>query len=154
MGIIQLAYMAYVSLAVQRAALAIAQEASLTGDRTVRDFRSKLTYSLAPLASLNPKTLASIPACQCSCQESFDKKNITVQIRYPMPIWVPLMGRIFGEPLVPHLDSSLAKGGLDLQTAAKFFGIPTSDFSSLGPRLPFYCWITFNASTHNEGYPN
>jgi hypothetical protein len=152
MGIVQLSYMAYVSLAVQRAALAIAQDASLTGDRAVRNFRSKLNYSLAPLISLSPKTLASISACQCACRESFDKKNITVQIRYPMPIWVPLMGRIFGESLAPHFDSHFSKGGSDLQMASKFFGIPTPDFSLHGLRIPFYCWITFNASAHNEGY--
>jgi hypothetical protein len=146
--------MAYVSLAVQRAALAIAQDASLTGDRALRNFRSKLNYSLAPLVSLSPKTLASITACQCTCQESFDKKNINVQIRYPMPIWVPLMGRIFGESLGPTFDSHLYRSGPDLQIASKFFGIPIPDFSSQGLRLPFYCWITFNTSTYNEGYVN
>ncbi len=153
-GVIQVAYMAFVALAVQRAALAIAREASLTGDRTIKEFRSKLVYSLAPLSSLSPKTMASVAACQCVCQESYDKKKIFVQIRYPMPIWVPLVGRLFGEELVPNFDSNFSRGGVDIQRAARIFGIPIPDFSSKQPRLPFYCWINFNASTYNEGFFN
>src|SRR5579863_6687134 len=74
--VIQFSYFAYVSLAVQRAALAIARKASLSGVADQTAFKAHLAISLLPLANLNQKTLLTILEAKFQAFPSQDKKQI------------------------------------------------------------------------------
>jgi hypothetical protein len=153
-AIIQLAYMGFVSFAVQRAAIAVARESSLTGNRGQADFYPKLIFALAPLGSLNRTTFACIAASRCQISESNDKKMVVARLHYPMPIWVPLVGRIFGEKIIPSgqiIPTGIAK---DLEIAASLFGVSIPHLSFDGVHLPYFRWMIFEASVYNEGYPS
>jgi hypothetical protein len=151
-GIIQLAYMGFVSFAVQRAAMSVAREASLTGNRNTTDFYSKLIFALAPLGSLNRATFASIAACRCQIIESSDKKILTARLLYPMPIWVPLVGRVLGEPIIPALQGLPDGITGNLRRIAALFGVSLPSLSFDGIRLPYFRWMVFETSVYNEGY--
>jgi hypothetical protein len=153
-AVIQMAYMGYVALAVQRAALAAAQERSLTGPWGGTDINFKLAYALSPLASFNQATLACVSQSQYSCSISPDQKKVTIQVRYPMPIWVPLADRIFGQPLASSVDSNSTEMGLAIKEAFKLSGKPEPDLSFQADRFPHVFWITFESGTYNEGFTN
>jgi hypothetical protein len=152
-GIIQLAYMGFVSFAVQRASIAIAHEASLTGNRNSTDFYSKLIFALAPLGSLNRASFVCIAASRCQITESSDKKMVTARLHFPMPIWVPLVGRIFGEEIIPSFQIIPNNVAKNIECAASLFGISTPSLSFDGVHLPYFRWMIFEASVYNEGYP-
>jgi len=152
-GIIQLAYMGFVSFAVQRAAFAVAQESSLTGSQNSSDFYSKLIFALSPLGSLNRATFACIAASRCQITTSDVQKKVTARLYYPMPIWVPLVGRIFGEKIIPSTRFNSNGVTKDIEIAASLFGVSLPNFSFDGVHFPFCRWMIFEASTYNEGYP-
>lgn len=143
-GIIQIAYMAYASLAVQRATLSIAKSSARS---QIYDPHFQLFYSLVPLEALNKSTLATVLSTQCTIQS--DGSKIHVEVKYPMPIWVPLVGRWMGEPL----PSSQFTGILGLDMVEKIFlfcGKTPPDLSFLGFTPPYVHWVTFTADTTDE----
>lgn len=150
-AIIQLSYMAYASFAVQRAALAVARMASLSGIDNSTTFQTQLAISLVPLSNLNQKTLLTVLESDCKVNESPDKKKIVVQVRYPMPIWVPVVGNVFGETLVPSADYNNSPAGQAIKTIFSMLKRPIPDLSFKGVRLPVY-WINFEAATFDEAY--
>jgi hypothetical protein len=153
-AVIQLAYMSYVSLAVQRAALAVARTATLSGTDNSKTFKTQLAISLFPLSNLNSKTLLTILASKISVTVSRDKKNVIAQVRYPMPIWVPMVSRIFGEPLVPSFDYNNSPEGQAIQKIFQLFNQPAPNLSFQGVSLPV-CWVKYEETTFNEAYrPN
>ena len=144
-GIIQIAYLAYASLAVQRATISIADSAART--RSIYDPRFQLFYSLIPLEALSKSTLATVLSTQCAIQSSGPK--IHVEVKYPMPIWVPLVGRFIGEPLSP--SQFMNNPGLDLvEKIFRFCGKTPPDLSFLGFTPPYVHWITFTADATDE----
>ena len=150
-GIIQLVYTSYVALTVQHAAFVLAHESSLTGERSGPDLDAKLAYALLPLVFLNKITLASIENCTYTCRMSDGFTKITASINYPMPIWVPGMGKILGEPLALPSNLNSTPMGQAIQTAAQSTGRTAPNASFDNNDLPWFRWIQFQASTHNEG---
>jgi Flp pilus assembly protein TadG len=152
-SVIQFAYMAYVSLAVQRSALAIARKASLqTPEDNSNAFKSQLALSLLPIANLNSKTLLTILETHYDISYSPDRQKVTATVHYPMPIWVPMVRTIFGDTLVPSTNYQNTPEGLAIRTAFSLFNIPQPDLSFEGVRLPVH-WVTFQEATFNEGEP-
>ena len=150
-AIIQLAYMSYVSLAVQRAALAVAREASLAGTDQSTFFKTKAVLSLMPIANLSQRTLLTILASRCSVRISSDQKQVIAQVRYPMPIWVPLVRDIFGETLVPSADYNNDPAGQSVKTLFQILGRDPPDLSFSGVHLPVV-WFKYQETTFNEAY--
>src|SRR5579871_4302 len=150
-AIIQISYMAYVSFAVQRAALAVARTASLSGLDNQALFQTQLAVSLMPIANLNRKTLLTVLASDCKVSVSPDGQKITAQVRYPMPIWVPLADKVLGETLVPTADYNSTAAGQAIKAIFKMLNLnPSPDLSFSGVHLPV-CWISYQATTFNEG---
>lgn len=150
-AIIQLVYMSYVSFAVQRAALAVARDASLGGMDQTAAFRTKAVLSLMPIANLSRKTLLTVLASQCSVAVSADQKQITAKVRYPMPIWVPLASNVFGQTLVPPVDYNQDRAGQAVRDLFLILGKKPPDLSFEGVHLPVV-WITYQESTFNEAF--
>ena len=150
-AIIQLSYMAYVSLAVQRSALAVARDATLTGWENSISFKSQLAISLLPLANLNPKILSTILASDYDLNYSPDQKAVVVQVKYPMPIWVPLVRNVIGENLESTQDFNQTAEGQAIKNAFELLGKPAPDLNFQNERLPVF-WVTYQETTFNEGY--
>jgi hypothetical protein len=150
---IQLAYTAYVAFSVQRAALSAAREISLTGPGDEESLYFKVGYALAPLASLHPAALIGISRAQCAYSFSPDRKKVLVQVRYPMPIWVPMAGKILGVPFPsgPSADSPAARA---LRKAFLLLGKAAPNFGSEAATPAYVRWMTFQASAVNEGFTN
>jgi hypothetical protein len=145
--VIQLAYLAYVQLAVQRASLAIAREASCSNNPASYDPSFQLGYCLSTLGSLNKAALATVLATKCSI--STDGTRVHVLISYPMPIWVPLAGNIFGQKL--SLDSpGVMPMESSLQNAFKILGKPVPNFSFGNFNVPYIRYITYSADAVDE----
>jgi hypothetical protein len=146
-GIIQLAYTAYVSFAVQRAAYSIAREASSSGSPENYDPYFQLFYCLYPIGQLHHATLGTLLATTCSITS--DDDGVHVRIVYPMPIWVPMVGKIFGEKL--QLSASdLGPLTNDLQQVSQILGKPLPDLSFTGAALPYVHLMTFTADGFDE----
>lgn len=150
-GIIQLAYMAYVSLAVQRAALAVARSTSLSNPYNVLSFKTQMVVSLLPIASLNRQTLFTILDSECDVKLSDDQKTVTARVRYPMPVWVPLVGKAFGETLAPAHDYNDTPEGKAVKAIFQMLNKTPPDLSFGGAQVPVI-WINYEESTFNEGY--
>lgn len=150
-AIIQLAYMAYVSLAVQRSALAVARDATLTGQEYSISFKSQLAISLLPLTNLNPRILSTILASDYALNYSPDRKTVAVQVKYPMPIWVPLIRNVIGENLESTQDYNQTTEGQAIKKAFELLGKPAPDLNFQKERLPVF-WVTCQETTFNEGY--
>ncbi len=148
---IQVSYMAYASFAVQRSALAIARMASLGGISNSTVFKTQLAIALLPISNLSQKALFTILASDCKVNESTNKQTINVQVRYPMPIWVPWVGKVFGQTLVPAADYNNSPAGQAIKDIFNMLRMPVPDLSFNGVRLPVY-WIHFEATTFNEAY--
>jgi hypothetical protein len=151
-GIIQTAYTAYTYFAVQRAALAIARTASLSGTLETKDdktFQFQLGVSLLPLVRLNAFMLPAIAASQYDLAYSSDFREVIAQVRYPMPILVPLAGKLFGTRLQPPSGASLRQTLDATGHIASLLNVPVPR-SPLA--LPPIVWITCQAATYNEGY--
>jgi len=150
-ALIQATYFAFACFAVQRAALAAARHASRsdgTGGWWDQP-RAQVDLSLAPLLSLNWKAqTASILATKVGQVAS--PIGVTVKVRYPMPIWVPLAGRWFGKPLVPVLDLKNNEAARILRLACQFLGRSAPDLSFDGIRLPYYRMLEFEATAVDE----
>jgi hypothetical protein len=146
-GIIQIAYTAYVSFAVQRAAYSISREAAASDDPVTYNPYYQLAYCLAPLGQLNHVTLATILATKCEI--TADDDQVHVQIIYPMPIWVPLVGKIFGEKL--NLNPiGMVPLGPTLQQVFQIIGKPIPDIAFNNLNLPFVHLMVFSADAVNE----
>lgn len=151
-AIMQTAYIAFVSLALQRAALAVAHEASLTGSRDPKDLQDQVLLSLAPLPSLHRATLMGILACECSVRTSADGRSVTARIHYPMPLWVPLAGPLFGERLSAALLSRDRSGPTpQLRRFLILLGLSLPELTGSASRLPYIHWMDFTATDFNEG---
>lgn len=150
-AIIQMAYMAYVSFAVQRAALALARTASLEGKNNLVAFKTQLVISLLPIANLNPQILLTILSSSYNITTSSDQTNITTQVSYPMPIWVPLVGKVFGDQLESSTNYNNTPDGQAIKTTLKLLNLNPPDLSFQGVHFPVH-WITYEATTFNEAY--
>ncbi len=150
-GIIQLSYMAYVSLAVQRAALAVARNASLSGRDNSLAFKTQLVISLFPITNLSSKTLSTILASDYKITFSSDYQEITAQVRYPMPIWVPLVQNFLGEDLASPGDTDQTSEGEAIIAVYRFLGKTPPDLSFQGLHQPVV-WLNYQVTTFNEGY--
>src|SRR5579859_5748713 len=148
-AIIQLAYMSYAALAVQRAALSVARDAALDGQGDPKAMKARLTLSLLPLTHLNEKILLTVLASEFKTMVSEDRKQITVQVRYPMPIWVPMVRNMIGESLAPSTDYNNSPEGDAVKTIFQMLDKAPPDLSFKGVRLPVI-WMKCEATTFNE----
>jgi hypothetical protein len=149
--IIQFSYLAYVSLAVQRAALAIARKASLSGVSDQTAFKAHLAISLLPIANLSQKTLLTILETKFHAFKSQDGKQMVARVSYPMPIWVPLARNVFGTDLIASSDYNESPEGQAIKSVFALMGKPEPNLSFQGEHFPVR-WITYEESTFNEGY--
>jgi hypothetical protein len=150
-AIVQLAYMAYVSFAVQRAALAVARTASLSGPNNSAAFKTQLIVSLLPIVQLNQKTLLTVLSSDCETTVSPDYQQITTLVRYPMPVWVPLVGNVFGEPVDSSTDYNQTPEGQTVKEIFQLLDKTPPNLSFQGVRMPVV-WISYEATTFNEAY--
>jgi len=150
-GILQLTYMAYVSFAIQKAALAIARTASLGSNNDKASFKTQLAISLLPEVNLSQKTLLTILASECEITTSSDKQRVTAQVHYPMPIWVPLAKNMFGSPLIASVNYNNTSEGKTIKNMFQIFGVKMPDLSFKGVQLAVV-WMTYEATTFNESY--
>ncbi len=146
-GIIQFAYSAYVAFAVQRAAYAIAREAAACPNPKTFNPYFQLVYCLAPLGQLNNATLATALATKCDI--SVEDDSVQVRLFYPMPIWVPMVGKLFGEKLQLN-PSNLGPVDSDLKSAFQLIGKPLPELSLQSLTLPYVHFIAFSATTPEE----
>ena len=151
--IIQFSYIAYVSLAVQRAAFAIARKASLSGGVDQAAFQTQLTISLLPIASLNQKTLLTILETKIKIFPSSDKRQMVARVSYPMPLWVPFARNVFGEELRSSANYNEAPEGQTIKSVYSLLGKPEPNLSFEGVQFPIR-WITYEESTFNEAFTN
>jgi hypothetical protein len=148
-AIIQLAYIAYASLAVQRATLSIAKDAARSNGILPYDPEFQLLYSLAPLGSLNNQTLATVMATQCIIDRN--QESVHVEVKYPMPIWVPMLGNLIGQPLPPSHSTNLPAFEM-LKTIFKLLGKTSPNLLLSNSTPPFVHWVTFSADAIDENF--
>jgi hypothetical protein len=146
-AIIQLAYMAYVSFAVQRAALSIARGAARSEAPYLYEPHFQLLYCLGPLATLNKTTLATALAADCSVDT--DGSKVFVNVKYPMPIWVPWVGKVIGVPFSASFFKENSKG-MVIGAILKFLGLDPQTLSTPGIHFPDVFWMTFTAECVDE----
>lgn len=146
-GIIQLAYSVYVAFAVQRAAYAIAREAAASTDPISFNPYFQLVYCLAPLGQLNSSTLATALATKCDI--SVEDETVKVRLLYPMPIWVPMIDKLFGEKLQLN-PSNLGAADSSLKSAFQIIGKTPPELSLQGLTLPYVRFMAFSATTPEE----
>jgi len=149
--IIQFSYIAYVSLAVQRAALAIARKASLSGDADQTAFKAQLAIALLPIANLNQKTLLTILETKYLTFLSQDRKQRIARVSYPMPIWIPLVRNVFGEDLISSSNYKNSPEGQAIKGVFSLMNKPEPNLSFESVHLSVR-WITYEETTFNEGY--
>ena len=148
-AIVQLAYMSYAALAVQRGALSVARDVALDGQDDPKAVKARLILSLLPLAQLNQKTLLTVLESKCESKISGDRKQITVQVHYPMPIWVPMVRNIIGESLVPSADYNNSPEGEAVKAIFQMLDKTPPNLSFKGARFPVV-WMKCEATTFNE----
>lgn len=149
-GLIQAAYGALVCFAVQRSALAAARHAARF-DGTGGAFgspRFQAYAALVPLASLHRSNL--LAACLTQVDIQNNGFRVTAIVRYPMPLWVPMAGRLLGQSLIPPLDLQEYASVRWLRQAFRLAGKTPPDFSWEGVRLPFFRIIAFRAVAFRE----
>ena len=145
--VIQLAYCAYASFALQRATLAIARDAASSDSPSSYNPYFQLVYCLAPLGKLNRQALATVLATKCDINT--DGNVVHVQLIYPMPIWIPGVGKIFGQKL--SLNSvQTSPMTSSLQMAFQILGKPLPNLSFTGLNLPYVHLSSFSTSTVDE----
>jgi len=147
--VLQVLYTAFAALAVQRTSYALARESSLTGKVSGTVFMVRLYAAMGPLAFLSRTSLVSVAATTFECRPSTDGAEMRVLVRYPMPIWVPLAGKVFGEKMGPEVGPSKDLFGVweRLERAGLRFPDPWREEG----RLPYFRWMNFEAVVHNEG---
>lgn len=153
-SMLQAFYLGLTALALQRAAQSAAREASLSSDAAVDPARgprvvAQKLMALGPLASLNGKAVW-VCAALSSCTIEHDRLTVTARIRYPMPLTVPLAGRVFGEPLMEGSDGTLRRELEAARGILRLAGIEIPCAIEAGSlRLPVR-WMTFSATCFNE----
>jgi hypothetical protein len=153
-GVLQLFYSAFVSFAIQRAAFSIAQEAATSMSFSNFDPRFQIVYALFPLEKINSATLNYALATQCNIKQV--KKTIQVNVLYPMPIWVPVMGNLIGQNFANAGSATLIPASITnlLQT----IGINLPNLNS-GTNNTKVLWINYSAEcldenvVSNQAYP-
>jgi hypothetical protein len=151
--IIQSAYLGLTALALQRAAMAGAREIGLTGIQNDQNIRLKIAVSLAPLAYLSQAAFIGILNCRYESNAAFHPREIRFSLHYPMPIWVPIAGKLLGGPL-PAAPPGFGNGMTpSLREVFKTAGITRLNLRDTHRGLPCVRWLTFEATFHNEGFP-
>jgi len=147
-GIIQLFYCGFVSLAIQKATNAIAQQASASGDAADFEPHFQIITALFPIEKLNASTLIYAISCKCDIQEQ--NHIIKAVVSYPMPIWMPIIGNVFGQPLNNTAGSLLGLSN-DLLSFLGTIGLKLPSFN-LPQNTPNVIWFTFEARCLDENF--
>lgn len=147
-ALIQIAYTTLAAFTVQRAAFAIAHEAAASDDPKSYNPYFQLAYCLAPLGQINSTTMATVLATHCDISVD-DADYVHVQVSYPMPIWVPLAGKIFGQPFQV---SSALRSPMEstLEYVFEALGKPKPDFSFKQFSFPNVQILSFSAEALDE----
>lgn len=153
-SILQLAYLGLSAMAVQRAANAIAREASFSAgdeDQAQDRLRGLLqrTLALTPLSALDRERSWVCAAC-AQVGITRDRTSVTVTVRYPMPIWVPGVQHIFGQSLIPPGTSRIPEDGGIVSKILSLFSVPVAPVSAGTPRRLSVRWLTFSATVFDE----
>jgi len=148
-SILQLSYLGYASMALQKAAFSLVRDVARTGDGSGPALQARLLAALSPLAALNRTCWASVVATRYEKEISLDGSEATIHLHYPMPIWVPLAGRFLGEPFPvrPGQDP----GTQEAQRILRRLGIPFPPVLTADFRAPNIRWLTYTATAQNEG---
>jgi hypothetical protein len=152
-ALIQFSYMAFASLAVQKAAMAVARSASLSIDRESDQsfYKTQLALSLEPLSRLSNRALLTVLASRITVTVSPDRQWVTAHVHYPMPIWVPMVGPVFGKSLESSASDDSSPGAQAVRTAFQRLGLSSPNLGSHGRHL-WVCWIDYAGTVFNEGY--
>lgn len=152
--ILQVTTLGLSCLAVQRAAMAVAREASLSGDAVmdphagIRATAQKL-IALGPLTRLNGKA-AWLCAAFSTCEVTHDRTTVTATVRYPMPLVMPLAGKVLGVSLDPGPAPPLSGNPDTLGFLLHCAGMTLPDWNALPRRRIPVRWIVFTARCFNE----
>jgi hypothetical protein len=148
-ALIQVAYTAFAAFALQRAAFAIVRDAAASDDPKTYNPYFQLAYCLAPLGQINSTTLATVLATHCDITVD-DEDYVHARLSYPMPIWVPLVGKIFGHSF--QVSSALRSPMEEtLEYVFEALGKPKPDLSFKQLTFPNVQTLSFNAAALNEG---
>lgn len=145
---IQLALLGLSSLAVQRAVLATARDAA-RGDTTQDGFPAQKWLSLSPLTALNGKSVWICIAAS-RCEISYERTRVTATLHFPMPLQIPLAGRLFGENLFPIPSNSSGQIPIVILTILRSIGAPIDTLSSRSRKIPYVRWLVRSATVFNE----
>ena len=145
-GIIQLFYSAFIFFAVQKATHAIAQQAAASAAPTLFEPHFQIITALSPLEKLNSSTLLYALASKCAIQEQNNRVFATVS--YPMPIWVPLLGKVIGQPF-DSSKSSILSIATNITNLLPTLGLALPGFSTPSNSINII-WITFQADCLDE----
>jgi hypothetical protein len=148
-GILQLTYMASVAFALQRSAFDLARQAAITGTREGPELRSRLWSHLAPLGTLAPEAAVAIAASEFECRDSADGSWVTARVRYPMPLWVPGLGSVFGRPFTPPPHPPGRREAWERFSRTASFPLPSLPLVR-DRRFPVR-WMTAESTVHHEG---
>ncbi len=152
--ILQVTTLGLSCLAVQRAAMAVAREASLSGDAVeephagIRAIAQKL-IALGPLTRLNGNA-TWLCAAFSSCEVVHDRTMVTATVRYPMPLVMPLAGKVLGESLDPGRMPPLPGDSDTLAFLLRCAGMTLPEWSALPRRRLPVRWLRFTARCFNE----
>ncbi len=138
-------YTAFAAFSVQRAAFAIAREAAASSDPNSYNPYFQLAYCLSPLSQISPTTMATVLSTRCGITYNSDTDDyVQVSVTYPMPIWIPLAGKIFGQPFQV---SSALRSPMEstLEFVFESLGKPKPDFSFKQFSFPHVQMLTFKA---------
>ncbi|HTA76424.1 MAG TPA: TadE/TadG family type IV pilus assembly protein [bacterium] len=143
-GIIQLFYIAYVLLAVQRATHAIAQQAAASDNPDSFLPQFQIIEALLPLEQLSSATLSCALSSKCDIHS--DGTTVFVTVSYPMPLWVPIIKNLMGQ----NLDTSSALGLVPptLTSVLQAVGLGISTPNTLAPTKVI--WVNFEAKALDE----
>jgi hypothetical protein len=148
-ALIQVTYGAFAAFSIQRAAFAIAREAAASDDPRTYNPYFQLAYCLAPLGQLSSTTMATVLATCCEITID-DAGYVHAKVSYPMPIWVPLIGKIFGRPF--QVSSALRSPMEEtLEKVFETLGKPKPDLSFKQFAFPNVQTLSFSAEALNEG---
>jgi hypothetical protein len=146
-GIIQLFYMAFVFLAVQKTAITICQNAAASENPPQYNPDFDLIYTLAPLEKISPTLAETFLATNCQIESSNDEVRVT--LHYPMIIWIPMFKQLFGQKFVPAALPQNADTAL-LNQVFSFAQSSVPAFQAVEKDIPYVHWFDIKASALDE----
>jgi hypothetical protein len=149
-ALIQGTALLWTCFSVQRAAMAAARHAARVEAKPKPWDSPKLQalVALAPLLALNKACLASGFLTKVETAQVED--HLVATVRFPMPIWVPLVGPWLGQHLGLPEEAPDPETKRMVQTAFQLAGKKVPNLDAVFNHLPYYRWIEFQAEAAME----